>query len=81
MEIKLSDEQVAVLRVVLQSVCIKSRTGELGVTHGLDRFVSTNRTLKTAERDLLDEVARKVGLSAGVSRHQGQTASSLTVFR
>ena len=45
-EIKLSDDEIAVLRVVLRAVVIKSRTGELGIVHGMDRFVSTQQILK-----------------------------------
>jgi hypothetical protein len=42
---------------------IKSRTGEIGILHGADRFVSTNSILKKEEIEILDKVFNKAGLS------------------
>jgi hypothetical protein len=70
-EIKLSDDEIAVLRVVLRAVVIKSRTGELGIVHGMDRFVSTQQILKKGRRDTLDSVAKKLGIPGGIGSFEG----------
>lgn len=61
-EAKLSATEAEVLRSVLQSVVVRTRTGELGIVHGVDRFVGTALMLKAAELGALEAVARKVGL-------------------
>jgi F0F1-type ATP synthase epsilon subunit len=68
-EVKLTAEEADVLRHVLASLAIKTRTGELGILHGMDRFVSTQRIFKKAERKVLDDAARKLGLSGGVKQY------------
>jgi len=70
-EVKLTAEEADVLRLVLASLAIKARTGEVGVLHGMDRFVSTQQILKKAERIALDAAARKVGLTAGMKENKG----------
>lgn len=67
-ETKLSAEEAQVLRAIIAPLAIKSRTGELGILHGMDRFVSTQVILKKKELDVLDSVAKKLGLSGGVKR-------------
>lgn len=69
-EVKLTPAEVEALRAVLSSLRVKTRTGEIGVLHGADRFVSTQTVFRKPERDALDAVARKVGLS-GVSEFLG----------
>jgi hypothetical protein len=69
-ETKLTADEAQVLRGVLSALVIRTRTGELGIVHGAERFVSTQRTLKKAERDALDAAARKLGLS-GIREHAG----------
>lgn len=61
-EVKLASDEVAVLRAVMSKLCIRGRTGELGIVHGADRFVSTQLTLKKLDRAVLNAVANKVGL-------------------
>jgi hypothetical protein len=63
MEIKISDNELGVLRKILNNLVIKSRTGEIGIIHGADRFVSTNNILKKEEIEILDKVFNKAGLS------------------
>lgn len=63
MEIKLNNEETSVLRVLLSQLTIKSRTGELGIIHGMDRFVSTNQVFKKKELEHLDQLAQKIGLN------------------
>lgn len=65
---KLSSEELQVLRAVIASLVVKSRTGELGILHGMERFVSTHVTLKKKDLEVLDSVAKKFGLSGGVKR-------------
>lgn len=61
-EVKLTSDEIAVLRSVLSKFAIRGRTGELGVVHGLDRFVSANLILKKSDREALNTIASKVGL-------------------
>ena len=65
--ISLSDEETKELRTLLSTIHIRERTGEIGVLHGLDRFVSTNVCKKKKEIEALDAVARRCGLS-GIRR-------------
>jgi hypothetical protein len=68
MEIKLSKEEASILREVLAHMKIRNRTGELGILHGMERFVSTNVTLKKQHLELLDSAAKRLGLSNGIKR-------------
>jgi hypothetical protein len=63
MEIKISDNELGVLRKILNNLVIKSRTGEIRIIHGADRFVSTNNILKKEEIEILEKVFNKTGLS------------------
>jgi hypothetical protein len=65
-EVKLTQEEVAVVRAVLSRVVIRERTGEIGILHGADRFVSSQLLLKAKERKALRAVASKMGL-AGIA--------------
>ncbi|MEO5930240.1 MAG: hypothetical protein ABIR47_09940 [Candidatus Kapaibacterium sp.] len=58
------------LRVVLASIVIKTGTGELGVLHGMRRFVGVSSHISFRKKDLsiLDSLAKKSGLSNGVRR-------------
>lgn len=70
-DLKLSSEELEVLRAVTAPLAIKSRTGELGILHGMERFVSTQVILKKKELDVLDSLAKKLGLSSGMKRTNG----------
>jgi hypothetical protein len=52
----------------MASLVVKSRTGELGILHGIERFVSAQVILNKKDLDILDSMAKKMGLSAGVKR-------------
>jgi hypothetical protein len=65
--IVLNEEEAKELRTVLSLIQIRERTGELGVVHGLDRFVSTNVCKKKKEIETLDAVARRCGIP-GIKR-------------
>jgi hypothetical protein len=72
--VKLTAAEADVLRTVLGTLLVKGRTGELGVLHGADRFVSTQQILRKPDREALDAIARKVGLAGMASRirHPGR---------
>lgn len=64
METKIRDNEIEVLRKILTHVVIKSRTGEIGIMHGAERFVSTNNILKKEEIDSLERLLNKIGISS-----------------
>jgi len=66
--INLSPDELQILRAALTPLVIKSRTGELGILHGTERFVSTHLCLKGRELELLDSVAKKIGCGDGIKR-------------
>ena len=63
----LTTDEVTVLRAVLAKLTVRSRTGELGIMHGAERFVSTHLCLNKAERKTLAAIASKVGLQRGIA--------------
>ena len=67
-EAKLTPEESQVLRTVLAAISVRTRTGEVGIVHGLERFVSAQVILKKKDLDTLDTAARKVGLGGGIKR-------------
>jgi hypothetical protein len=68
-EVRLTPDEANALRSALSTLVVKARTGELGLLHGADRFVSSQRIFKKAERDALDAAARKLGL-AGLAEYR-----------
>ena len=68
MDIKLNDQEIAILRALLTELTIRKRTGELGIMHGMERFVSTNVTFKKLHLEILDQIVRKIGLTDGMNR-------------
>ena len=62
MDIKISESEKEILKIVLSQIIIKKRTGELGVVHGIDRFVSSNISLKKDGIETLDQLAKKFGI-------------------
>ena len=69
-ETKLKADEVAVLRAILSKLAVRSRTGELGIVHGAERFVSTQLCLSKVDRTVLADVASKVGLKRGIQEVQ-----------
>ena len=63
MEAKLKDDEVQALKAVLGRIVIRSRTGEVGIMHGMERFVSTQLCMKKQQLDALDSAAKTLGLS------------------
>jgi hypothetical protein len=66
-EARLTADEAAALGAALHALAVRTRTSEVGLVHGLDRFVSGRVILKRREIDLLDAAARKLGLS-GIKR-------------
>ena len=66
-ETKLTAAEASILRSVLAQIVLRSRTGQLGILHGANRFVSTNLSLKKADRELLNGIADKVGIVGGIN--------------
>lgn len=62
-EVRLTAQEVAAVRTALSGLVVRARTGELGMMHGADRFLSTQRILKKDDRQALDAAARKLGVS------------------
>jgi hypothetical protein len=62
----LDADEAELVRLILSKVVVERRTGQIGIVHGADRFVSTQLVLKKDGRALLDQVARKLGLSGVV---------------
>jgi len=65
-DVKLTDDETQALRAILSCLVLRDRTGELGLLHGLDRFVSSQRAFSKAERAVVQAVAKKLGLSSGL---------------
>ena len=65
--ISVSEDEAAQLRSVLSVMVLRERTGEIGIMHGMDRFVSTHVCKKKKEIESLDAVAQRCGL-AGIKR-------------
>lgn len=61
-DIKLTPEETIVLKAILAKLAIKNRTGEIGIMHGMDRFVSSQLILKKPEQELLTSIGKKLGL-------------------
>ena len=69
-ELKLTTSEAEVLRLVLATLVLNERTGEVGLQHGANRFVSSQQILRLPQRETLDAVSRKLGLP-GVRRFAG----------
>ena len=58
----LDKDEVEMLRLILSKVAVEKRTGQIGIIHGADPFISTQVVLKKDGRTLLYKLARKIGL-------------------
>ncbi|MDQ6988205.1 MAG: hypothetical protein Q9M25_10415 [Mariprofundaceae bacterium] len=56
-----------VLRATLARLVIRKRSGEIGLLHGMDRFVSTNLWLSKADRTMLAQACKKLALGGGIA--------------
>ncbi len=69
-DVKLTAEEAEMVRAALALLVVRDRTGELGIVHGANRFVSTNRSFRKQDRQTLDAAVRKLGL-AGIPEYRG----------
>ena len=69
-DIKLTPEEAQALRAALGRFAIRARTGELGIVHGADRFVSTQLCLRKPDKEALNSVAAKLGIRSGITEVQ-----------
>jgi hypothetical protein len=67
-EVRLTAEEAEVLREVLGTLAVRGRTGEVGVVHGADRFVSTQHVLRKPARSALDTALDPSDPMANVDR-------------
>lgn len=63
MSVTFDNSELEILKVILREFVIKDRTGELGILHGANRFISTNICLKKQHRKDLKELFSKLGNS------------------
>lgn len=63
---ELRPEEVDALRVVLQAITVSQPSGEIGVVHGADRFVSSRFGLSVSGVDGLDRLAKKLDVPGGL---------------
>ena len=65
-ELKLTEDETQALKAILSCLAVRDRTGELGLLHGADRFVSSQRTFTKPERLVIQSLAKKAGLGSGL---------------
>ena len=58
----LNSEETHMLIRTLRHFVLKKRTGEIGIIHGQDRFVSTQMCLKKNEIKNLNSAFKKLGI-------------------
>ena len=64
----LSTEESEIIKTLISSFTLRKRTGEIGIMHGLERFISTHKTFKKQKVDTLDAVFKKFGLTNGIEK-------------
>ena len=63
MKINLTKDESDILKILLSQLVIKKRTGEVGIIHGAERFISTRLCLKTEHKEILNSAYQKLGAS------------------
>ena len=63
----LNDVESVVLARAVRHLVVRARTGELGIVHGAERFVSTNDCFRKEDLKNLESALRKLGLSLGTA--------------
>ena len=59
----LTDSESAALARAVRHLVVRARTGEVGVLHGAERFVSTQDCFKKEDRKSLEAALVKLGVS------------------
>ncbi|MEM7402260.1 MAG: hypothetical protein AAF304_09965 [Pseudomonadota bacterium] len=62
-QIILNSDESQILGRVLSHLVLKARTGEIGIFHGMDRFVSTQDCLKKKDVENLESALAKIGIN------------------
>ncbi|MDM3871484.1 hypothetical protein QSV34_08960 [Porticoccus sp. W117] len=62
-----TEEERAALKAVLSQLVIQKRTGQVGIVHGANRFISTHICCKKSEKAVLHSVFKKLGLPQGIN--------------
>ena len=60
---KFTEDESELLKAVLSEFVVRGRTGEVGILHGADRFISTHICLKKKQRETLKSAYKKLGIS------------------
>ena len=59
----LNDAESAALARAVRHLVVRARTGEIGILHGAERFVSTHDCFKKEDLKSLEAALRKLGVS------------------
>lgn len=62
-QVILNDSESRVLARAVRHFVVESRTGQLGITHGADRFVGTDDCFRKADLEQLESVFTKLGIN------------------
>ncbi|MRX27922.1 hypothetical protein [Kangiella sp. HZ709] len=65
-ELKLTEDELEAIKIALSELVVQDRTGQLGIMHGANRFVSLHICLKKQHRTIFNSAYRKLGISNGV---------------
>jgi len=63
MDIKLTEDEIAAVRAVLSQVVMQERSGQIGIMHGANRFVTMNVSLKKHGQGVLAAAYKKLGVN------------------
>ena len=59
----LTPSEAAALKRAASNLVVKNRTGELGISHGANRFVSTQDCFRKQDLDALNSAMTKLGIT------------------
>jgi len=68
MKMTLDNQEQELLAAVMQQFVIKTNTGQLGIVHGAERFISTSIVLKKPQLKVLDQIYAKLSTEDEVRR-------------
>jgi hypothetical protein len=68
---ELRPEEVSALRVILQAIAVAQPSGEIGVVHGPDRFVTSRYGLDASSLKGIEQLARKLDVPGGIKTVRG----------
>jgi len=62
----LNQEEITILNITMRNLVLKKRTGEIGIMHGADRFVSTQLCLRKVDIKHLNNAFKKLGIASEI---------------